>query len=197
MSKYIALSRDFVVCYYFISCCRPFKTGVDNLRKMYKKIISRSSRQLRESQSFKNAGSSTFSIFLSRFLLIQGLLFYLSEHEAQRRTFSSSESTLQIDFEMTQEKAQALIREHAPMVMDDFDRILRYRRLKDETLLRMLTVCLFSVHFDGTEILNSSRIGDTGVSKSTIKKEEEPDTVGVRTARESLSLMFLYNVMNK
>jgi hypothetical protein len=178
------------------------------LRKIYEKNNSRFSRQLHNPQQsglLKPDGTLqhlTVSAFLSRFLFVHGLLFYLALNEAHAAAASSPPPTIpKYDSDMTEGKAKELIHDQFPAVMEDFEQLLRLRQVREEVLLHMLTVCLFSLHFSGDNGNDNASGSHSHSQACDLEGEGDalsyPPSSDGRTTKESLSLLILYSMINK
>lgn len=128
-------------------------------------------------------------------MFVHGLLFYLALAEKKEAHEATSSSTPCVsvlipkyDLDMTAAKARELIHDQLPAIMEDLEQLLRtpirgQQQLKDEMLLHMVVVSLFSLHFSASNKNNENNI--------------DGESVRARTTKESLSLLLLYSMINK
>jgi hypothetical protein len=172
------------------------------LRKIYEKNYSRYSQQLHNPQSglLKLDGTLknlTISAFLSRFVFVHGLFFYLALSEAHVSASTPPPTSLpKYDVNLTADRATELARDQLSSVLEDLERLLRLRQMKGDVLLQMIAVCLFSLHFSGDAIADCSCSGEGGAEEGGAGAESWSEG-RARTTKESLSLLMLYGMINK
>lgn len=152
--------------------CRPFKTGVDNLRVMYESTRKRFAHlPLRPEGTLKTLLASSL---LTRFLFVHSALFRLALQDRD-----------QLHAE------QELVHDELPALLEDLECLLRPGGRQGQSLLprgaplHMLAICLFSLHFSGETL-------------ASCDSRECAGSGGVRTTtKESLALLVLFGTINK
>eukprot|EP01035_Chromulina_nebulosa_P029542 gene29542-39162_t len=217
---------EFVAIYHYcrsILVQHPFTGGFENLMTMYGKNAV-AFATLKKQKMLVDVGSSKRSdkekrvdtvklkAFLTKFIHLHGLLFdwatqmhryhsqtdtstpygtafsHLKASSAQPEGFGSTE----INVEMYVASLHS--------VLEEYDQQLAQSALSDQILVKLLIICIFSVHFgaekDQNILLSSARSGsgDPATTATTSRTREKPQS---RSVPECLALISLFGVINR
>ena len=146
--------------------------------------------------------------FLTKFVHVHGLLFdwatQMHRHHSQTdqsfsygTTFSHLKaSSAQPDGFGSTEISVEMYIASLHNVLEEYDQQLAQSALSDQILVKLLVVCIFSVHFgagkDQNILLSSAAKGDP--TSTTTKTNEKPQS---RSVPEALALISLFGVINR
>eukprot|EP00602_Paraphysomonas_sp_CaronLab_P008505 CAMPEP_0185027480 /NCGR_PEP_ID=MMETSP1103-20130426/12565_1 /TAXON_ID=36769 /ORGANISM="Paraphysomonas bandaiensis, Strain Caron Lab Isolate" /LENGTH=965 /DNA_ID=CAMNT_0027561495 /DNA_START=178 /DNA_END=3072 /DNA_ORIENTATION=+ len=175
----------------------PFSTGTDNLKVVFDKNAKRVSRS--------SVHTPDISGFLTRFVYIHGALFTLAQHEAA--TISSCSNSCDeaqagvatsTEYTNILSKTTSLVTSWMPALFEDFERLMPFNQSTDigEILLRIISVCLFSIHFPSVEASRRMR-GNNVRNSQGQAQDEETTNISTRSNAESLALVFLFSLINR
>ena len=198
---------------------QPFTGGFDNLMTMYGKNAV-AFATLKKQKMLVDVGSSKRSdkekkidtvklkAFLTKFIHLHGLLFdwatqmhrYHSQTDSATpygTTFShlKASSAQPEGFGSTEINVEMYVATlHS--VLEEYDQQLAQSALSDQILVKLLVICIFSVHFsaekDQNILLSSAKSGDP--SSTTGRSREKPQS---RSVPECLALISLFGVINR
>lgn len=217
----------------------PFSGGFENLSSLFEKNVQtteRLSQELKQAppelQARKNNDVFRFKSFLSSFVRVHGLFFAwsvrmhlefikkldsttsqasdtttllskLNTAMARNVLHNTNSSNNDIDLERFHDLTQSLL--------EDFDMlVVSGNRLSDLYLLRLMTVCIFSVHFaelPSEDLLNdsasfSSFLQQSSASFSSQQQQQETevdigDVKPTRSLIQSLALSLVFGLVNR
>jgi hypothetical protein len=173
---------DFIAIYHY---CRsvlveqPFSVGVENLKLAYEKLIKNSAGLFNQQRSTSDGKSANAKTFLTKIVTLHGILFL---HALKALGQSSKFSKIRVDdskIVLTLDE----VSEQLPDLIAEFDVLISQCKLSETVLLRLLIICIFSVHFSSQDQLYFESIVCSTSSN--------------RTSAESISMSILMGLIVK
>jgi hypothetical protein len=189
----------------------PFEGGYENLKVLFDKNLRSynqlQSRQYNDSRDEKKNKIMKTKSFCTNFIRLHGILFYWSRATMKLGSLASEsvvdEDEVETEFDsdlvanlnnndnkqdssklapdIDANEVLSLIQ----LVLDEFDQLITMSAFGDPLLVRLLVICIFSIHNGKNTLL------------SCISEDVSQDTQIYHSKSESLSLILLFGIINK